>query len=110
MFYVNLMSPDLRAAHLWPEGRVRTRPDREAWLRHLDAATPDVLFVFRDAEEDVPVESRWVRELPDRFEPIRIDETCAVYRVLPPGPSSGTKPGDEQPRGPAGQPDDPTGS
>lgn len=84
VFYVNVMEPDLRASHLWPEGRIRTRPDRDAWLRNLDRMAPDALFVFRDAEDDVPIESRWVRELPGRFEPIRVDEACAVYRVLPP--------------------------
>jgi hypothetical protein len=104
VLYVNVMSPDRRAAHLWPEGRIRTRPDRATWLAHLDAADPDVLFLFRDAEEDIPVESRWVRDLPERFEPIRIDETCAVYRVLPPEPAPT---GAEPPQGPAGMPASP---
>ncbi len=84
VFYVNAVSPDLRASHLWPEGRIRTRPDRDAWLRNLDRMAPDVLFVFRDADEDIPIESRWVSDLPQRFVPLRVDESCAVYRVVLP--------------------------
>lgn len=85
--YVNAVSPDLRASHLWPEGNVRMHPDRTAWLRNLDRLDPDVLFVFRDDQDDLPVEGRWVRDMPERFEPLRQDASCAVYRVRRPAPS-----------------------
>ena len=79
--YINVSSPDHRASHLWPTVNIRENPDLDAWMQNLSKQNASTLFVFRDDREDLPIENRWIREMPDQFETLIYRENCAVYRI-----------------------------
>jgi hypothetical protein len=72
-------------------GIYRRHPDRDLWLRHLDAEGVDVLVVFRlhwaearylpTTPAGFPIEQAWARALPDRFQPLHLDPAAEIYRV-----------------------------
>jgi hypothetical protein len=57
-------------------GRVRERPDEQAWLARLAARGITHLFLSGQ-----PLESRWAHAHPDRFELLATDGTTELFRV-----------------------------